>query len=281
MRSDIRSKRSAEQSYDPDRLDGGFDAELKRLRAQVDMSWKVERRRLAALGVMDGHRLLELGCGPGFVTERLASAFPHATIVAIDTDQKMLDAAARNTTNVDANRVEFVRADVTATGLEADFFDGAISRYLFQHLSDPVAAAVETLRVLKPGGYHVVIDIDDGLWGLVEPEFLFFRDYHKRRGQDQSSRGGSRFLGRRLGRILRAAGYVHIDLDIFAYHSDDVGMEAFASQIAPEQFLPLVRQGDLSLVEYIRAVAATQCFLASKESFLMMTGFIARGEKPQ
>jgi SAM-dependent methyltransferase len=178
------------------------------------------------------------------------------------------------------DRISLLQASVVATGLRAHTFDVAISRYLFQHLQDPVAAAVEIRRVLRPGGIHIIIDIDDGLWGLVEPRFPEFAVWHRRRAEAQGSRGGSRFRGRRLGHILREAGYSAVELDVFAYHSDDLGCDAFAAQLDPRQFLPLLREGFLTLAEYARAQALYQMFLRSPEAFVLSVGFIAYGENP-
>src|SRR5262249_25689026 len=151
----------------------------------------------------------------------------------------------------------------------------------YQHLPDPAAAAAEALRVLRPGGFHVVIDVDDGLWGLADPVVPAFRDWHRARAQAQSARRGDRFRGRRLSRILPDAGYANVELDVFAYHSDAVGLAAFAPQLDPDQFLPLVAEGRLSADDYARACALIQWFFASPDQFVLAVGFIARGEKPR
>jgi ubiquinone/menaquinone biosynthesis C-methylase UbiE len=278
---DGRRDGSPGESYEPDRLGRGFEGELERLRAQVEMSWNVEHCRLAALGVEDGQRIVELGCGPGFVTQRLASWLPRGTIVGVDPDPRMLAVASRVAAEAGAGRVALLRSTAAATALRSDSFDGAISRYLYQHLADPVGAAAETLRILRPGGYHIIIEVDDGLWGLAQPEFPAFRDWHRRRARAQSRRGGDRFIGRRLGRIFRAAGYVRIQLDLFAYNSDDLGMQTFALQLGPEQFVPLVEEGSLTFDDYLRACVATRQFFDSDDPFLLLAGFIARAEKPR
>jgi SAM-dependent methyltransferase len=269
----------ARASYRPDGSGHSFDEEIERLRSQVALSWPVEQRRLATLGLTDGQRVLELGCGPGFVTERLARWLPASCIVALDTDRKMLD-LARTVMNHGATgtRVALLQASAEATGLRAHSVDAAISRYLFQHLRDPVVAAAEIRRVLRPGGFHVIIDVDDGLWGLAEPGFPEFTAWHRVRAAAQRGRGGDRFRGRHLGRILRAAGYVNVELDVFAYHSDTGGVEAFGRQLHPDQFLPLVEEGLLTLEEFVRAHALHHRFLQSPEAFLVAVGFIAYGE---
>jgi hypothetical protein len=124
----------------------------------------------------------------------------------------------------------------------------------------------------------VIIDADDGLWGLVEPEFPEFTAWHRVRAAAQRGRGGERFRGRQLGRILRAAGYVQVELDVFAYDSDSAGIDAFRPQLHPDQFLPLVDEGLLTFGDYIRAHALTRQFLQSQQAFLLSVGFIAYGE---
>ena len=272
----------ARASYRPDGSGHSFDEEVERLRSQVALSWPVEQRRLATLGVADGQWILEPGCGPGFVTERLARWLPGSPIVALDTDRRMVD-LARMVVGRDAAgaRVTLLQASAEATGLRAHSVEVAISRYLFQHLRDPVLAASEIRRVLRPGGIHVVIDVDDGLWGLAEPGFPEFAAWHRLRAAAQRGRGGDRFRGRHLGRILRAAGYVNVELDLFAYHSDAVGLDAFGRQLHPDQFLPLLEEGLLTLEEFLRAHALHRRFLRSPEAFLVAVGFIAYGEAPR
>jgi SAM-dependent methyltransferase len=266
-------------SYDPDRLGGTFEDEVARLRAQVAMSWPVEQRRLAALGIRDGLHVLEAGCGPGFFTERLAAWLPRSPIVALDADLRMLQIASQHLRRDEFDRrIELRHAHADDTGLPSAAFDVAISRYLFQHLRDPVAAATEIRRVLRPRGVHVVIDVDDGLWGLAEPAFPEFANWHRRRAAAQGARGGDRFRGRRLARILREAGYARVQLDVFAYDSDDAGLAFFAAQLDPDQFVPLLDDGLLSLTEYARARSLYERFLASPDAFVLAVGFIAYAE---
>jgi SAM-dependent methyltransferase len=270
------------RSYDPEHVGCSFDAEIDRLRAQVVLSWSIEQRRLSALGIADGQRVLEPGCGPGFVTQRLAAWLPQSPITALDSDPRMLCLAGRLLQDCGLDdRVELVEAPIENTGLPAGVFDVAISRYLFQHLPDPVAAAIEIRRVLRPGGVHVVIDVDDGLWGLAEPRFAEFGEWHRRRAKSQQIRGGDRFRGRRLCRILREAGYVRVELDVFAWHSDDLGVDLFAAQLDPDQFLPLVEDGLLTFDEYARAKALYHQFRESPVAFVLSIGFIAFAENPQ
>jgi SAM-dependent methyltransferase len=281
MTASLSTLATRDHPYNPGHCRRTFDEEVARLRAQVELSWVIEQRRLVGLGVADGQQVLEPGCGPGFVTERLATWLPRSRIVALDADLRMLQVARQSLQHRGLDhRISLLQASIAATGLRSYTFDVAISRYLFQHLEEPVAAAAEIRRVLRPGGIHIVIDIDDGLWGLVEPRFPQFEVWHHRRAEAQGARGGNRFRGRRLGRILREAGYTEVELDVFAYHSDHLGLDAFAAQLDPKQFLPLLNEGFLTVAEYARAQALYQKFLRSSEVFLLSVGFIAYGKNP-
>jgi SAM-dependent methyltransferase len=279
---DPRPAAHADRSYDPERVSGTFEDEIARLRAQVALSWCVEQRRLSALGVSDGQSVLELGCGPGFVTERLCEWLPTSRIVALDWDERMIHVARQTLQrHVLDGRLALLVARADATALPDDTFDLAISRYLFQHLPDPVTVAQEVRRVLRSGGVHVIIDVDDGLWGLAEPGFTEFEAVYRQRASAQRNHGGERFRGRRLGRILREAGYVGVELDVFAYDSDDVGLETFASQLDPDRLLPLVDEGQVTLTEYAKAKALYERFLKSSGAFVLSVAFIARGKNPR
>src|SRR5579883_3248285 len=57
-------------------------------------------------------QLLEIGCGPGFYSRRLAALFPHFDILGIDTSERLLTLARQYAERERLINCRFLRADV-------------------------------------------------------------------------------------------------------------------------------------------------------------------------
>jgi ubiquinone/menaquinone biosynthesis C-methylase UbiE len=116
------------------------------------------RDRLADLA--EHGRALDLGCGPGDMTIRLARALPGWTIDAVDGSPPMLalgrDAVARHGL---AERVAFSEARLPAQGPRATAYDLAFSNSLLHHLDDPATIWSTIVRFTRPGGAVFVMDL--------------------------------------------------------------------------------------------------------------------------
>lgn len=267
-------------SYDYRELHRDPNAEIQRLAAQARLGWEKEARFLSWFGLHDGMSLIELGSGPGFITEVLLTLLPNSSITCLEIDVALLKQAKQYLQDKASHRVCFVEGSVMDTGLADSSFDVAYARFLFQHLPDPIGAAGEIWRILKPGGKLVIYDVDDEVFGLMEPPVPEFAGVLEKYGQAQSAAGGNRRIGRRLWRTLKAAGFCNLDLEVLAIHSDSVGIEAFLPQLDPDRLLPLVNTGLMSEQELARIrVSCTELF-SSPEPYVLMLILMACGEKP-
>lgn len=85
----------------------GWDASL--YLKYADERTRPARDLLAQVPITDPPRAYDLGCGPGNSTELLATRFPRAAIVGIDSSAAMLERARRA-----LPRVAFEMADLAA-----------------------------------------------------------------------------------------------------------------------------------------------------------------------
>lgn len=229
---------------------GDADLEIGRLREQALLGWPQEARFLEDRGVHRAEHILEVGAGPGFVTEQLLALAPNARVTALDNDPEMIQRA--RTLLGDHPRVGHLEASVTETGLPDRSVDACYARLVFQHLPDPQAAALELFRLTRAGGTVTVLDVDDGLWGLLDPPLPVRQDIFEAIAEVQSQRGGDRTIGRKLWRMLDRAGFEDLELRLVSAHSDAVGVEPFIRTFGGRERLePLVQAGllDADVVE--------------------------------
>ena len=252
---------------------------ISRLDTQTRLSWEKEKHQFSWWGVQDGMAVLEVGCGPGFFSRQLLAWLPTSPLTCVDINQAFLE-YARDLLSREAHRVRFVQASILAAHLPEQTFDVVFARFVFQHLSDPLAAAQAIWRLLKPGGKLIIIDSDDALFGMIHPAVPELPTLLELYGQAQTMRGGNRQMGRQLWRLLAQAGFLPRAFEAIAFHSDELGMEVFREHLDPERFVPLVKAKLLSEATFVQARASFERFLASRERFVMMLWLVAYGEKP-
>ncbi|MEG5229795.1 methyltransferase domain-containing protein [Microcoleus sp. B3-D3] len=270
-----------EGSYKANTYNLEFEGEIQRLKAQVLLSWEKEARTLTWFGLADGMNVLEAGSGPGFFTEKLLELLPNSSVTAVEIDPVLHEKAVAYLQDKGGDRVNRIQASVANTGLDDNTFDFAIARLLFLHLPDPVAAAREIFRILKPGGKLVIIDADGDLFWLTDPP-LSVETLKKKLNQVTALRGGNAYFGRHLCRLLKETGFVSVDLEVAVSHSDIIGIEAFEPLLDTGPILQMVKQGLISESDIESYLVSRDEFLAAGDRRLMMSfGLMACGEKHQ
>jgi SAM-dependent methyltransferase len=106
-----------------------------------------------------GPRLLDLGCGPGNISFRLARSYPAATVLAVDGAPAMLDLARGQLLQTDlAERLRFVEAVLPDPALTWAA-SAVLSNSLLHHLHDPQVLWGSIRQLGAPGAAIYVKDL--------------------------------------------------------------------------------------------------------------------------
>ena len=166
--------------------------EAERLRAQAAVIWTRERDALARAGLVSGARLLDIGCGPGGVLERLAGDLGRVP-VGIDIAPDFL-LRARAVAHV-------ARADGAALPFGDGTFDFVLLRLVLRHAPARERLLAEAARVVREGGTVAAIDVDEGAT-TFDPEPPSWPALKAALAASALRRGGDPTIGRRLRRLL-------------------------------------------------------------------------------
>lgn len=122
----------------------GFDAELVDGQLE-DVLWALRSARSKA-----GGRLLELGCGPGFLLRRLAEVLPGWDVMGVDPSATSVDQARARGLSVSRGSIEQVDPN--------EKFDAVVVMGNFQLHTDPSATLKDIAAVAVPGA-EMYIDL--------------------------------------------------------------------------------------------------------------------------
>jgi SAM-dependent methyltransferase len=176
-------------------------------------------RHLDALGVGPGWRCWEVGAGglsvPRWLAER---AGPSGRVLATDIDTSWLADAADGAGG--AGSAEVRRHDIAADEPPAEVFDLVHARLVLVHVADRDRALRSMISALRPGGWLLVEDADPALQPLIcpdeyGPEQRLANKLRSGFRQLMAGRGADLSYGRRLPRLLRAAGLEEVTADGF------------------------------------------------------------------
>ena len=202
------------------------DEELSRLERQARMGWALERGMLERIGFGGSGTCLDLGCGSGQVSMLLAESFPGARVIGVEPSDALRHRARSVAGDRElSQRCTFVNGTAEAIPLPDGSVDLCLSRFVFQHLDDPVRALREIFRVLAPEGVVVIEDIDDRCV-VVHEEPPDFGRFMVRSAGAQARLGGDRHVGRKLGSYLHRAGFERARTAIMPVSSDDIPLAA-------------------------------------------------------
>jgi ubiquinone/menaquinone biosynthesis C-methylase UbiE len=157
---------------------------------------------LGTIGFPPRARVLEVGCGTGVLTRRLARLAEVEAVVGVDPAPSLLERArelARRLSNV-----SFQEADGRALPLDAAEFDVVVFDSTLSHVPEPERALAEAFRVLRPSGWLALFD------GDYATATVALRDHDPLQACVEAMMATSvndRWLMRRISALVRRCGF--------------------------------------------------------------------------
>ena len=108
---------------------------------------------LAATIVHQPGSVLDVGCGTGRLLRRAYRYWPEAQLIGVDPAHGMIEKAKLLTPNA-----TFFTSMAESLPLQDASVDLALSTSSFHHWQDQAAGIREIARVLRPGGYFMLVD---------------------------------------------------------------------------------------------------------------------------
>jgi len=125
-----------------------------------DLQRHLASRTLAALSFDGAERVLDVGCGDGYITRSIAARVPAGSVVGIDASPRMIE-VARSRPNPPGTVIDFQVCDVLALPFDREF-DVVVSFNVLHWLVDQRSALSGIARASRRDGRVIIQQVCSG-----------------------------------------------------------------------------------------------------------------------
>ncbi len=232
------------------------EREIERLGVQHEV-WRGETTRmLDATGIGAGHRVLELGCGPGFLSCDLAERVgKDGEVLGIDLSEPLVAHLRRLAEERGLRQLRAEVADVTELDLAAADFDAVVARWTLMFVANAHRAIALAARALRPGGVFAVMEYAAFRGIRLWPEGRYFRNVYLAVHELLTGAGGDPDVGGKAPSYLLREGF-EIMTTIPIWRVDAPGSPLWRWIEGTHANLSLLAERGLVTVEEIEAYLA-------------------------
>src|SRR6266852_3345753 len=122
------------------------------------------------LDLFGGERVLDIGCGPGYLCESMAEIVgPHGAVVGIDISADLIALCNRRKAST---QLSYAVGDATKVNQADASFDVVVCTQVAEYVPDVDRVLSEAFRVLRPGGRTIFVatDWDAVVWHSENPQ---------------------------------------------------------------------------------------------------------------
>ncbi len=173
-------------------------------------------RLIERIAAKKGEKILDVGCGGGITTLKLAAlAGESGGVLGVDVSRQIIDVAIKRAE--DTANIEFQHSDAASAEFGENKFDLITSRFGVMFFDDPVAAFKNLHRSLKPTGRLVFLcwrTPQENPW-MAEPAAATFQILPPPAEKPAPTDPGPFSLGEaeHLTNVLHSAGFNNINLE--------------------------------------------------------------------
>jgi SAM-dependent methyltransferase len=180
--------------------------------------WRTAENSAAYLlpSLTSGHRLLDVGVGPGTITVDFAERMVEGSVVGIDSAPAAVAATQTLAIQRGLSNLALSVGDVYDMEFADGSFDVVHAHQVLQHLGDPIAALREMHRVCVPGGLIAARDADYEAMTWYPHSAALARWLELYREVARAN-GGEPDAGRRLLSWAHAAGFDQVTASASAW----------------------------------------------------------------
>jgi SAM-dependent methyltransferase len=262
---------------------GYRQAEQERLERQAhelahDSGWLFDQ-----VGVREGWRVVEIGCGPqgclGLLAERVGAT---GRVVGIERSAEQVQRAQQFVADSHFTNVDVLHADARRTGLLEQSFDLATARLVLVNVPEPELLVREMVRLVRPGGV-VALHEPDSTTQRCDPPLPAQTRLLQILNTYAELNGIDRTIGPRVPRLLREAGVVDVRVNALVHEYPlGHGRRMLLLEFVENARSRILDQKLIGEVELNELTAALKRYLEDPETLVLSSVFVqAWGRIPE
>jgi ubiquinone/menaquinone biosynthesis C-methylase UbiE len=266
----------------PEYVLGASTPERERLLMQCELLKPGARWMLDQIGVDKNWWTIDIGCGPLGILDLLAeSTGPGAEVIGLERDPNMLEFGHELMAQRGLDSVRLIQGDAHDTGMPTSSFDLAHSRLLLVNVPDPMGVIGEMTRIVRPGGWVALEEVDWLSW-VCEPMHPAWKRLLEINAEIWGKRGMDVYVGRKLPRMLMQAGLTDVESKIHVpvYRSDHE-YQFLLLTFSKINRSEMIEKGYVTEAEFAEMTDSLQAHLSKPDTFTTWSLFYqAWGRKP-